>query len=78
MTQTIDDLRRMLETDGFGLDITSEGDHTHAAIVVTSDDACADCIVPESVMRLYLEPALGVQGDALSISYPSEAATADQ
>ncbi|GGA61044.1 hypothetical protein GCM10011490_09040 [Pseudoclavibacter endophyticus] len=75
MAPSIDELRTMLETDGFGLEINEQPDRTHVEVVMTSPDACADCIVPESIMRMYLEPALGVQGDALTISYPPESAS---
>lgn len=73
-TPSLDDLRTMLATDGFGLEIDAQPDRTHVEIVTTSPDACADCIVPESIMRMYLEPALGVSGDALEITYPEESA----
>ena len=56
------------------IEIDAQPDRTHVEIVTTSPDACADCIVPESIMRMYLEPALGVSGDALEITYPEESA----
>ncbi|MGO2110265.1 MAG: hypothetical protein ACTH31_01490 [Pseudoclavibacter sp.] len=74
MAPSVDELRTMLETDGFGLEITENADATHVEVVMTSPDACADCIVPESIMRMYLEPALGVTGEALTIAYPPESA----
>lgn len=75
-TPTLDDLRTMLATDGFGLEIDAQPERTNVEIVTVSDDACADCIVPESIMRMYLEPALGVTGDALHIKYPEDSAAA--
>lgn len=73
-TPKLDELRGILAEDGFSLEITREGERTNATIAPTNPDACADCIVPETVMRMYLEPALGVSGPNLSITYPDATA----
>ena len=39
--------------------------------ITAGPDACADCLVPENLMRGILGQALGVPQDAIDLAYPS-------
>jgi hypothetical protein len=60
-----------LARDGYRMDIAEEGDHVSVTITATPD-ACADCLVPEDLMRSILSQALGVPPETISLSYPRE------
>jgi hypothetical protein len=39
--------------------------------ITAGPGACADCLVPENLMRGILGQALGVAEDAIDLTYPS-------
>lgn len=51
-------LRDVLGADGYRLDYTVRGDRELVVSVLAGPDACADCLVPESVMAGILADAL--------------------
>lgn len=64
-------LRSALSADGYELDVRHAGDRVAVRISATPA-ACADCLVPEPVMRGILGKALGVGEDSIDITYPQE------
>ena len=59
-----------LAADGYHLQIAEAGDRVRVTITA-GPDACADCLVPENLMRGILGQALGVPQDAIDLAYPS-------
>jgi hypothetical protein len=51
-------LRDVLQADGYELEWSLEEQNQIAVQVVAGTDACADCLVPEAVMRTILSDAL--------------------
>lgn len=66
------ELRSVLQADGYGLEAESIGDAgMDLRIVVTSPDACADCLVPERVLRQIISAQLAESGLSLgTLTYP--------
>ncbi len=64
-------VRASLEADGYRLEL-SEGDGRVGAVISAGPGTCADCLVPKDVMRAILGRALGVDAQAIDLSYPSE------
>jgi hypothetical protein len=62
-------LRSALQADGYLLDVQQLGDRVAVRISATPD-ACADCLVPEPVMRGILGKALHVGESHIDITYP--------
>ncbi|HEV2778972.1 MAG TPA: hypothetical protein VGX25_06170 [Actinophytocola sp.] len=62
-------LRSALSADGYELDVRHAGDRVAVRISATPA-ACADCLVPEPVMRGILGRALGIDEDSIDITYP--------
>lgn len=71
MNERLQALRTGLETDGYGLEV-SEGERV-AVRITAGPDACADCLVPEPIMREVLSQALEVPSDRIDITYPEGA-----
>ncbi|MGH8981555.1 MAG: hypothetical protein ACRDWE_11155 [Acidimicrobiales bacterium] len=65
-------IRTSLEADGYAIDVT-EGDRI-AVVISATPDACAECLVPESVMVPILEHSLKVPGDLIDLTYPTDVA----
>lgn len=61
-------VRATLEADGYGLEV-SEGERVDVRITA-GPDACADCLVPEPIMREVLARALEVPSDRIDLTYP--------
>ena len=61
-------LASSLAADGYQLKIAEAGDRVH---VTASPLACADCPVPEDLMRGIVGQAFGVPPDAIDLTYPS-------
>lgn len=51
-------LRDVLAADGYRLDYAVQGERELAVRVLAGPDACADCLVPQSVMEGILTDAL--------------------
>jgi hypothetical protein len=64
-------LRSTLAADGYELDVTEGGDRVRVTIIAT-DQACADCLVPQDLMRAILAQALSVPEDAIDLAYPRD------
>lgn len=61
-TTTVDDalkqFRDMLASDGYLLSWSDAGDERIVVEIVAGEDACADCLVPISVMEVIMSTAL--------------------
>lgn len=69
-TERAGEIAAALATDGYHLQIAEAGDRVR--VTITADPgACADCLVPENLMRGILGQALGVPQDAIDLTYPS-------
>jgi hypothetical protein len=64
-------VRASLEADGYRLEL-SEHDGQTVAAISADPGTCADCLVPKDLMRAILSQALGVDPQAIDLSYPSE------
>ncbi|HEX6526756.1 MAG TPA: hypothetical protein VF070_43090 [Streptosporangiaceae bacterium] len=64
-------LRSSLAADGYAIDIAERGDRISVTITATPD-ACAECLVPKDLMRGILGQTLGVDSDAIDLTYPTE------
>ena len=64
------ELAATLAADGYGLQIAEAGDRVRVTITA-GPEACADCLVPENLMRGILGQALGVPQDSIDLTYPS-------
>ena len=62
-------LRATLAADGYLLDIAEDGTRVRATITATPQ-ACADCLVPQALMRSILGDTLGIPPDAIDLMYP--------
>ncbi|MQA83826.1 MAG: hypothetical protein GEV03_04100 [Streptosporangiales bacterium] len=62
-------LRTSLEADGYRLEVQEEGDRVGVRISATAE-ACADCLVPEPVLRGILQQTLGVPEGSIDLTYP--------
>jgi hypothetical protein len=63
-------LRSALAADGYLMDIASDHDRVRVTISATPQ-ACADCLVPQDLMRSILGDTLGVPPDTIDLTYPS-------
>jgi hypothetical protein len=65
-------VRATLVADGFDLEVDHGGSRVTVRIVA-SVEACPDCLVPKPLLRSMLQPILGVDADAIDLTYPSDA-----
>lgn len=63
-------IRTSLEADGYAIEVT-DGQRVEVVISATPQ-ACAECLVPESVMVPILEHALKVPGERIDLTYPTD------
>ncbi len=63
-------LRTSLEADGYEIDV-EEGERV-AVVISATPAACAECLVPASLMVPMLEHALKVPGDRIDLTYPAD------
>jgi hypothetical protein len=68
-TERAGEIAATLAADGYHLQIAEAGDRVRVTITV-GPDACADCLVPENLMRGILGQALGVPQDTIDLTYP--------
>ena len=59
-----------LAADGYPMEIAEAGRRVRVTITATPQ-ACADCLVPQDMMRGILGQAFGVPRDAIDLTYPS-------
>jgi hypothetical protein len=69
-TERAVELRSSLAADGYEMHIAESGDRVSVTIIAT-EQACADCLVPKDLMRGILGKTLGVDGDAIDLTYPA-------
>jgi hypothetical protein len=69
-TERAGEIAATLAADGYHLAVAETGDRVRVTITA-GPDACADCLVPENLMRSILGQALGVPQDAIDLAYPS-------
>ncbi len=69
-TERAGEIAATLATDGYLMEIAEAGERVRVTITATPR-ACADCLVPENLMRGILGQALGVPQDAIDLTYPS-------
>jgi hypothetical protein len=69
-TERAGQIATTLAADGYYLAIAEAGDRVRATITA-GPEACADCLVPENLMRGILGQALGVPEDTIDLTYPS-------
>ena len=70
-TERAVELRSSLAADGYEMDIAESGDRVSVTITAT-EQACADCLVPKDLMRGILGKTLGVDRDAIDLTYPAD------
>ena len=68
-TERAGQLASTLAADGYLLEVAEAGPRVRVTISATAQ-ACADCLVPEDLMRSILGQALGVSPDAIDLTYP--------
>ena len=59
-----------LAADGYHLQVAEAGARVRVTITA-GPGACADCLVPENLMRGILGQVLGVPQDTIDLTYPS-------
>lgn len=71
--ESIEDLRLMLQPDGYDLVVASEeGDEVNLTVVAGAE-ACEDCLVPKEVFEQIIAQRLTPAGLRLkSLTYPGE------
>ena len=68
-TERAGEIAATLAADGYHLQVAEAGDRVR--VTITADPgACADCLVPENLMRGILGQALGVPEDSIDLTYP--------
>jgi hypothetical protein len=63
---TLDQLRPSLEADGFSLHVTAREGNTVRVVLEATPDACADCLVPEDVIRRIVADAVSRYDPSIS------------
>jgi hypothetical protein len=71
-TQALEALRSSLDADGYLLEVKEEGERVGVKISATPE-ACADCLVPEPLMRGIMSQTLGVPEEVIDLTYPKDA-----
>lgn len=64
-----------LEADGYVLSVKGEADDTLRIQIAATDDACAECLAPKTVIQPMVEHLLeqhGLGTSGLVLSYPEE------
>ena len=68
----LEQMRSTLAVDGYRLTVDEVGSGFDVRITA-GPGTCADCLVPKRVMVSMLQSALGVDQDAIRLSYPGDA-----
>jgi hypothetical protein len=71
-SERLREIQSSLAVDGYALEL-NEHDGRIGAVITAGPETCADCLVPKDLMRAILGQALGVDGQAIDLTYPSEA-----
>ena len=69
-TERAGEIAATLAADGYLMEIAEAGQRVRVTITATPQ-ACADCLVPQDMMRGILGQAFGVPRDAIDLTYPS-------
>ncbi|MEX0426106.1 hypothetical protein AB3X52_00625 [Nocardioides sp. DS6] len=67
----LEDFRKTMAADDYHLEV----DVTDGAADVrikAGPDACAECLVPKTMMATMLAPVLGVDAERIALTYPTE------
>jgi hypothetical protein len=75
-SERLEALRSSLAADGYSLELTEAGGRI-GAVITAGPGTCADCLVPKDLMRAILGQALGIDGQTIDLSYPSEAGSGE-
>ncbi len=71
--ESIEDLRLMLQPDGYDLVVASEDGDAVNLTVIAGEEACEDCLVPKEVFEQIIAQRLTPAGFRLgSLTYPNE------
>jgi hypothetical protein len=70
-TRRLAEFRTSLQADGYDLEVNEDNGRVGVKISATPD-ACADCLVPEPLMRGIMSQTLEVPEDSIDLTYPSE------
>ena len=68
-TERAGEIAATLAADGYHLQVAEAGVRVRVTITA-GPEACADCLVPENLMRGILGQALGVPDDTIDLTYP--------
>jgi hypothetical protein len=67
----LEQMRSTLALDGYQLNVTETGAGFDVRIIA-GPESCADCLVPKPIMISMLQPVLGVDAEAIRLSYPTD------
>ncbi|MGP4025902.1 hypothetical protein [Actinomadura sp. 3N407] len=68
----LEQMRATLAVDGYHLSVDEAG--SGFDVRITADPGtCADCLIPKQAMASMLQAVLGVDRDAIRLSYPGDA-----
>lgn len=68
-TERAGEIAATLAADGYQMQIAETADRVTVTITA-GPEACADCLVPENLMRGILGQALGVPENTIDLTYP--------
>ena len=73
----LEPLRALLSADGYALELIEASGSRVVAMITAGPDACAECLVPELIMRAHFEAALRTSLDTapaeIVLIYPETA-----
>jgi hypothetical protein len=76
VVRALSPLGEMLAADGYALELEQDLAEVVTAQIKAGPDACADCLVPKDMMRVYFETALrealGREPPGVRLIYPSD------
>lgn len=67
----LEDFRKTMAADDYHLEVDVDGSAASVRIKA-GPDACAECLVPKTMMATMLAPVLGVDPAAIELTYPTE------
>jgi len=67
----LEDFRKTMAADDYHLEVEVDGG-TADVRIKAGPDACAECLVPKTMMATMLAPVLGVDADHIELTYPTE------
>ena len=77
--EALTSLRTMLSADGYDLELRTNRSDLLVAEIKAGPDACAECLVPKDMMRVYFDSALrkslGPDIPDIELVYPGDTET---